>query len=552
MKKFSFIYTLASVLMMGAVALSGLTSCSSSDDAVADVKPDVKPETKYVYQISIPAGFASNEEGTRAWNLSTNKAYFDEEEVVHVYRYDEALGTYTCLTGTLKPDDISTTGESCTLVGELTSSTSIDDGDVLYLMYNMTNPGSSEDGCYFNYDSDGYSDYSILDGATAKIQVTSYQYNKLTPKGTYVITINEETEKYEERFENTNIATFTNAQSMFRLNFQFKDTGGNILPSVTLRSLIVACPSVASEYYPLMPIEDQEDGNGPWHLESNIAINYGNSGKSCTSRIVGDGGVDEVVGTDIYLALCFYEPESARIEGGDKLIFVAQDTDGNYYRGEKACPKDEDKKPIGFKNGKYYLSTSRTPIVMTQYYTLAPYVKTGSASDAMSLVNNLPFEATQNYDGEYTGCGLFSKIGGANVNYRFTIGSGSGTTYNVELDGLVSLSNVTGNPFIKCNGNLVLNVMGDVYIYCNHTNSNSDLNSKYCIESTGTLTLKGDGRLILITRSAGLKVGDTPYEEDDVSGIICGKDGYHLKCTKTTNPNLSGTHTWTYEFVKNS
>lgn len=174
MKKYSFIYTLASALMMGVVALSGLTSCSSSDDAVADVKPEVKPETKYVYQVSIPAGF-SGSEGTRAVTFNDNNtstATFLTTEEVYAYLVTGSSGSeiYTLLGGKLQP---ASNGDPCTLVGTFTSPSPIQTNNVLILMYNMTNPGSSEDESYFNYDDNGNNyDHNVHDGATARVKVT--------------------------------------------------------------------------------------------------------------------------------------------------------------------------------------------------------------------------------------------------------------------------------------------------------------------------------------------------------------------------------------------
>lgn len=136
--------TLALALLTGALAMSGLTACSSSENSVAeDPTPVVNPAQPQTYRVSIPATMgdgtrAATGEGsetggtTRAVSFSgtTSTSTFTTSECVYVYN----VTTGKALSGYLQPTNLSADNKSCDLTGELTGT--LNEGDNIKLLYN--------------------------------------------------------------------------------------------------------------------------------------------------------------------------------------------------------------------------------------------------------------------------------------------------------------------------------------------------------------------------------------------------------------------------------
>lgn len=140
--------TLALALLTGALAMSGLTACSSSEDSVAeDPTPVVNPAQPQTYRVSIPAtmgdgtraatgevtetGEGSETGGTtRAVSFSGTTSTFTTSECVYVYN----VTTGKALSGYLQPTNLSADNKSCDLTGELTGT--LNEGDNIKLLYN--------------------------------------------------------------------------------------------------------------------------------------------------------------------------------------------------------------------------------------------------------------------------------------------------------------------------------------------------------------------------------------------------------------------------------
>ena len=295
MKK-NFLNTLAAALLTGAVAVSGLTACSSSDDNILGEQPATEqPAAVKTYRVSIPASFGGDGAQTRAVSFdgTASTSTFTTTEKVYVYN----ATTGEMMDGYLHPTDISADGKSCNLKGELTGT--VGSGNSLRLFYNLTYVYF--DDTFFDYgDNQDGTPSGVTDGAEATVTVSSYTDGVLTT-----------TEK----------AKFENLQSMFR--FQFIDESSN---AISVKSLKIQSydRALITYYYPLKT----------------------DAPNSCDDYTVTLGTAT----TDyIYVAMRIDE---SRSDADDELTFTVNDDEGNQYKGTKAAPAG------GFKNGKYYYNSS--------------------------------------------------------------------------------------------------------------------------------------------------------------------------------------------------
>lgn len=299
MKKTLFLKTL--MLSAATVALFGMTACSGSDDNIIGDEPITEqPGTVKTYQVSIPATMPGDEQ-TRAVSFdgTTSTSTFKAGEKVYVYNVTKN----EVMEGYLQPSNITTDGKGCDLTGTLTGGT-ISNGDNLKLMYNLTSVNTNKEGdiykyyTKFNYDGQNGTQASVLDGALATVNVSSYTGGTLTT---------------------TAPASFQPVQSMFR--FQFVDESG---APITVKTLRIQSTNldISDYYWPL-------DNNSPFGA-NNIMV----TPLSPTSDY-------------LYVAICIREDETP-----SALEFTVTDDSDNEYKGTKDAPSG------GFKNGKYYYNTS--------------------------------------------------------------------------------------------------------------------------------------------------------------------------------------------------
>lgn len=293
--------SLALALLTAAVAMSGLTACSSSEDSIAEETPIVNP-TAQTYRVSIPATMGDG--ATRAVTFGgtdanpTSNSTFATTEKVYVYNVtkDEVLSGY------LTPTNLSDNGKSCDLTGTLTGTLSPNDN--IQLLYNLSNVETDKNiyknDTKFDYSNQNGTAAGVLDGAIATATLDSY-----TSGGALTTTAT---------------ASFTNVQSMFRFKFIDENNHAINVKSLTIHSEINA---LVHMYCPLY-----EDN--PYYRDADITVTLA----SATTDY-------------IYAALCFYGSDA-----NDALIFTATDNDGNKYLGSKSAPND------GFENRKYYWNSS--------------------------------------------------------------------------------------------------------------------------------------------------------------------------------------------------
>ena len=338
MKK-KFLNTLAAALLTGAVAVSGLTACSSSDDNIAEETQ--QPAEAPAYRIVIPATIGNGT--TRAVDFdadgSTITSTFKTTDIIYAYNKTQEYFYQQ----TFKPD---ADAQSANLGNNDNVAYSYLDnlerwtvGDEIVLMYKLSVKYTTDvTESYYQYDGD-YSGYaqsgtassaSAHDFAVATVTVTG-KTGTGTSEAPYVVT--------------TSKATFTNLGSMFRQRFTFADADDNAIATPTVTKLIIRDENnkIANTYFPLRVAAEQDNFSKGIYL-----TNPDLSG-------------------DVYWAMRF-------AEGAGKITFLAYTSDSKVYEGTKDAPAS------GFANGKYY--HSNTPITMKPSTSVIQPTATGTVTYA--------------------------------------------------------------------------------------------------------------------------------------------------------------------------
>lgn len=459
MKK-KFLNTLAAALLTGAVAVSGLTACSSSDDNIAEETPVVNPAQPQTYRVSIPATIGGEAE-TRAVSFdgTESTSTFTTSERVYVYNKTKNA----MLDGYLSPANLSADGQSCDLNGTLTGT--IEANDQLVLLYNLSRFSTEVLGSN-QFDYQYQNGASVLDGAKAEVVVSEYSGGVLTTTAT---------------------ASFTNVQSMFRLKF----TDGSSDISVKRLTIKSANYAVASYLRPLNAVGDQYYSN----FSGNVV-----SPASATSDY-------------LYVALCFNES----LSNGDILTFTVIDNANHVYEGTKAAPDG------GFKNGKYYYNASAITLTQQPDLVKPTVTGTSITPNAYNSyyvddAQNITISGTSN------GYRFSMRLDNSNVtlsnldaiysasNDEYISFASSSTTSTVTVNGANSICNPTwshcisadgGNSDLKLTGNGTLTVtskrhercglLGRNYNFTNNdylTTSEIDVSAQLALDPTKTTVIR--------------------------------------------------------------
>lgn len=408
MKK-SFIYNMAAMLLGGAVAVCGLTACTSEDNVVENAQKPVQQAP--VCYLSLPATIGDAGQ-TRAVTLGENTATTSFETTDKVYVYIEGQGAndgilaygYDMTNNEMASMTLSNiNGTTCDLSGALTFYYNMGaytpaENDIVHLVYNMYN--ASYDSYSFKYANQngnkdaGYTDpsgYDVpeyycwgaghYDFAEAKMVVTT-----ATGDDTNGYTL--ELKQYDDPSKTT--VSFKNLQSMFRQRLTFTDKNSQAIaaPTITKFTVTTANDKIVSTYYPFGPAP--------------MATNYVYSPLEIEDPTLTTDG-------DIYFVLAFNDENK-----NEALILTAEDTDGNIYTVTKAAPAS------GFANGNYYYGTA----AMAWLKCPRPTVTGTSASPTYGIFNveEDPVALT---------------ISGTSEDYRFSLSHG----------GTVTLDNVTASNY---------------------------------------------------------------------------------------------------------
>ena len=480
-------------------AMTALTACTSENDFTEPVS-DVK-----TYQVNIHASFGGT---TRAnnptpappleWEGSTgttravtfdgtaSSSTFASTEKVYVYNATSGkvmINDDGTAAGYLTPTNISADGKSCDLTGTLTGS-AIAATDQLLLMYNLNDvyPGNVSDKLRqysdFDYNWQDGTATGVTDGATATMTGWSISGGVLTTTGT---------------------AQFQNVQSMFRFSFKDNDTGDDL--SVKQVQITSQNNALVRWYYPMV----------------DEASRYSKYGVGMYN--------DQAVSGYIYMALCIDEAASA----ADVLTFEVKDAGGNKYEGTKAAPA------AGFRNGKYYYSSTPIALTLKERRTLPTITWTTPAS-APETIGEEMIEVEDN-DADFT-------LSGTSEGVCFALYR-NGT---VRLNGLTASYGSDNDCFIQGNYDLTLDISGANSIACK--------NREYSILACDNLKLQGYGTLTVTANDAsgcGIR-GNANYApatnanatttELDVSAQLAAT-GYKVVRSARTD-NADGTYTWTY------
>ena len=501
---------------MAIMALAAMTACTS-EDSINDVK---QPEevTAPTYSVCIKASFGGDAQtraddptpappldgrgvatagsgwtewsgcATRAVSFdgTTSSSTFQAAERVYVYNATSGqvmLNDDGTAAGYLTPTNISADGKSCDLTGTLTGS-AIAATDQLLLMYNLND-------VYGGNDSDKLRQYSnftyvrqdgtaagVLDGATATLTGWSINDGVLTTMGT---------------------AQFQNVQSMFRFSFKDNDTGDAL--SVKRVYITSQNDALVRWYYPM------KDGSS----------RYSKASVGMTS--------DEAVSGYIYMALCIDEAASP----ADVLTFEVTDGGGNKYEGTKAAPA------AGFRNGKYYYSSTPIAVTLKERRTL-PTITWTTPSTAPETIGEEMIDVEDN-DADFTLSGTSEGV----CFYLYNNGT-------VRLNGLTASYGADNFEFIEGNYNITLDISGANSIACK--------NHGYSILACDNLKLQGYGTLTVTANDAtecGIHGTDNYAPETNANATTTELDvseqlaapGYKVVRSARTD-NADGTYTWTY------
>ena len=469
-----------SALTIAVALTTSFTSCSNEDLTV------IQQPTEQTHTICIPATF---DNGTRAVTFDdgdakggkpTNHTLFKENEDVFVYNITKRA----MLEGSLNPSDISEDGKTCNLTGELDGD--IDEGDKLKLLYNLSDSDSDPESCFVEYSFRTGEKETIVDAAEATVTVSNYTDGVLT----------------------TTKATLQPVQSIFRFNFV--DEKGK---PINIKKLDIESKNNAlvGYYYPLKEGDEKQNEYDRYEFTFNEALS-GN----------------------IYLDIRINENKNA----DDVLKFVVTDKEGNVYRCTKKAPKG------GFKNGKYYYSTSAFKLTKELQHA-KPTVDWTNVKDGVAVSPDESYCYNvygPTPDNVYDASEITLK--GNCTNYWFKMLSEA----TIHFNGLTATC-YGENQFINSDYNVTLDINGDNTIICEETQVAVNAN---------TLRLRGDGTLTVCVRCYGTECGikgnnnynhthGNKYDEKDEIDMTkrLAATGYTVTRSERKFTEY-GTYTWTY------
>lgn len=337
-----YIYSMAATFIIAALAMGSFTACSN-EDLVVETQNTIVKEAPTCY-FTLPASFDKGAQ-VRAVTIGENTATTTFASTDKVYVVIEHNGTYAIgyepsgsayLSMTVTPD---ADPSKATLSGALkfyydfkgtpTAFTPAVD-DVVYLLYNMTNPfcpvfyssfaydqqngskdQSNQSGLYYYYGA-SYHDY-----AQAKMKIT--EVTGSTDVGFTMSLV-----QYDDPTKSN--VSFQNLGSIFRQRLSFTDKNGDpVTPTLTKFTISTANDKMIIAYFP---------------FASDPAAAYYYSLFSIENPVIDTNG-------DIYFALMFNDDNK-----NETLTFTAEDNAGNVYSCTKAAAAS------GFANGKYYYGTA--------------------------------------------------------------------------------------------------------------------------------------------------------------------------------------------------
>lgn len=462
-----------------AVALTTSFTSCSNEDLTVIQQP-----TEQTYTICIPATL---DNGTRAVSFSDDDAKSGNPTSSATFKDKEKVTVYNVTKNTFNRrfavTDISADGKRCNLKGS--ASGTLEQGDELKVLYNISGSSKSNTICHYNNSQKGTSE-TVLDACEATVTVGEYKNNMLTT---------------------TTTASLQPLQSMFR--FQFVDEEGEL---IFVKSLQIKSKNNAlvSAYYPLQDTYEKQN--------------------ACDNYVI---SLDNATDDYIYLAMRIDEQRSA----DDVLKFVVTDDEDNVYRCTKKTPKG------GFKNGKYYYSTSAFKLTKELQHA-EPTVDWTNVKDGNAVT---PEKYNYNVygptpDNVYDASEITLK--GNCTNYWFKMFSEA----TIHLNGLTATCDGE-NQFIDSDYKVTLDINGDNTIVCEDTQVAVNAND---------LRLRGDGTLTVRVKQYGLECGikgkdnynhthgnkyDTTEEIDMTEKLAA--TGYTVTRSERKFTEY-GTYTWTY------
>lgn len=281
-------------LFAAAVLIASCSDKDDSDNALSNapaqpnenIRPDIPeqptPDAPKTYTLSIPATFGGDGSLSKRVTLGgteeapTATGTFDATEKIYVYNETKSA---MCSDDDnyLSPTDISTDGKSCTLSGKFIGT--IEEGDQITLLYNLSSVYSDPTACVFTYDDAS----DIIDGGIAEgLEVTSTDDDKFTTESQ---------------------AVFQLCQSIFR--FKFVDDDEN---AINVKTLLIESDAITKYYRPLK----ESDKYGQTQVTKTFA---------------------PVTSDYINIALCINENYKT-----NAFSFTVIDGDNNIYKGTKDAP----------------------------------------------------------------------------------------------------------------------------------------------------------------------------------------------------------------------
>jgi hypothetical protein len=482
--------TLAAALLTGAVALSGLTACSSSDDSIADETPIVNPAQPQTYHVRIHASMGSDGT-TRAVSFdgTTSNSFFNADEAVAIYNATTGFDPSTA--SILATTNISEDGKSCDFEGDINGTPSV--GDVLELLYNLDMEGAT-----FYYEDQKCTASTVVDAALARLKVKAVD-------GEGNITFCQE--------DGTDDATayFKNLQSMFRL--QFKDADSNPI-SVRKLTITSANNAIVAVYDVLHWGYFGDDV----YLFSPITVKPA----SATSDY-------------LYVAVSFDESKTAN----DVLTFTVTDARGDKYEGTKAAPTG------GFKNAKYYYNSTPIQLTLTEKF-LGPDIEWTSVQYIPEPDGNCISVYGPLVDDHFIPSAI--SLSGTSEGYYFWMNHGS----TVTLNGLTATYDGNYGFIHAAAGDLNLVVNGTNSISCKNSELCVAVDGTLKLSGNGTLTVTaldssryGLHAVSNYHNSIYDSVNQVWLDPNNSDPSVLAATGYTVSRSDTQD-NGDGTYTWTY------